>query len=393
ASALPVSLLLEMREHFAWTRDYRLARLLGHERSQRLRERLDELAPEPVTDPELLHGFRHLIWFSALVARGADLRAGLLAIAVGRPMQFALVGAEPATLRRLGIGPLPPLHSRLKGAAWLRRVLCVAGFVGAALALGADETRISGAVSAMGLWWLASILAAQTLALRGGWVYRTLLTGRVRARIERWRATTLLPPLAALTLVIAAAGFAIVQHWEGPPWLSLVSLSTAVLALGLAWPQAFSNAFLSFAMAAATMVFARADFADATVFSLGCAVLGWTFFAAWLIECGAHRPRSRWLQAWHAATANERQTAFALLLLPVLPYFVLRGARRYGSGIVLAALAAGVGFSILPLHGWVHGLVPIYAIAIAFVTLIASQESAVRAVDRLRSRGGTSVRD
>ena len=122
-SWLPTEIVEPLLEHFGWRDDFRVARLLGADRLQRLHEVLDERIERPITDPAVLSHFAPLQHLQRLRAKGRHLAAFWFAVRLGDPLLQISLQPDPKLQRQLGMDDeLRPLFGKLLFSAGLLRM-------------------------------------------------------------------------------------------------------------------------------------------------------------------------------------------------------------------------------------------------------------------------------
>lgn len=142
---LPPHLIDLLREHFNWSRDFRIERLLGDERMAALAAVL-ERHPPPITDPATLEEFAPTVrvaQLSSSASEGNRFKAFIGALLMGHTLPLHLQWAGWQLLRRLGLdeaelGAVQKLGAKTRNAA-LVVIALLAGLLSGVLAGSVNE--------------------------------------------------------------------------------------------------------------------------------------------------------------------------------------------------------------------------------------------------------------
>ena len=154
---LPPRLIDLLREHFDWSRDFRIERMLGGERMAALAAVL-ERHPPPITDPATLEEFAPTVRVAQLsgsAREGDRFKAFIGALLMGHTLPLHLQWAGWQLLRRLGLdeaqlGAVQKLGVKTRNAA-LPLIALLAGVLSGVLAGSASEGFEHGFSA---LWWV-----------------------------------------------------------------------------------------------------------------------------------------------------------------------------------------------------------------------------------------------
>jgi hypothetical protein len=238
---LPAGFAHRLQDHFGWSSDFRIDRMIGPQRAEALRQVLQSLAPRPITDPELLAPLADLRLLRQLIDGKRRTLAWLHAMLLGWPLEALRHRVEPRVLRGVGIGPvdLVRLDSLLETTLWSR-----VGLVAALLAvatvwrMGGDTLAALGPVAltaagSLGVFGLSMVLGSFLSAL----LRHDPDTARrpVRALL-RWRNAHDTAMVGALMLAGAIACLGGVFHASTPPWMHGAGLALAAAGVVAGWP-------------------------------------------------------------------------------------------------------------------------------------------------------------
>ncbi|WP_431049093.1 hypothetical protein [Roseateles sp. L2-2] len=244
---LPTHLIDLLREHFDWSRDFRIERMLGDERMAALAAVL-ERHPPPITDPGTLEEFAPTVRIAQLSgsARAADrVKAFIGALLMGHTLPLHLQWASWPLLRRLGLQAtelvaVEALDKTTRGAA-LVLIGLLAGVLGGVLA-GSVIEGVDHGVSAP-FWVVLFCLFMGGLGraldfLREG---PDLLAGKLRS--ERWNRAS--PWLGAASFGVTGLILQLPTESGG----AMVVLALVCLAVGLLLGLKGTTAMISTAAA------------------------------------------------------------------------------------------------------------------------------------------------
>ncbi|WP_431260153.1 hypothetical protein ACQ86G_08380 [Roseateles chitinivorans] len=226
---LPTHLIDLLREHFDWSRDFRIERMLGGERMAALAAVLDR-HPPPITDPATLEEFGptvRIAHLSGSASEGNRLKAFIGALLMGHTLPLHLQWAGWQLLRRLGLdeaelGAVQKLGVKTRNAA-LPLIALLAGVLSGMLA-GSAEEGLGHAFSALSSVAIFCVIM--------GYVGQAL--DFLREAVPDWLAGTLKS-----------------ERWErASPWVGAASFAVAGLVLHLAPVYGDAMAVLSLAFLA-----------------------------------------------------------------------------------------------------------------------------------------------
>ncbi|RZL32085.1 MAG: hypothetical protein EOP35_20685 [Rubrivivax sp.] len=345
---LPDSFVGALDDYFGWRQDFRVARQIGPQLAEAVRQALQERAQRPAPPTaEVREQIKPLLELAR--PRGSGAAALWFALLLQPTLSRLLATLNPRTLGQCGLDPLArrALDKRLQ-AAWLLRAGMLGGLVfGLFLAVSDDRDLATLRMTMWCLWGAGWLGASHILGLL---MHHGLALDRRDGRplmlpMQRWRRHAR-QPAAGLAVVLAAAVLAAFS----PQW----NLTTAALPM-----QAFGIGLLQTLLDAAPWL----------VLWLG-ALLAWPLqlllspvCIALLVPVGA--------LLFRFASADDPWAAVMAISL----LYVLVGAARYegrlGGNIVLDAVSRPVThtLALASRWGWPFALLPsLLTLACAFST-------------------------